>query len=64
MLNAQYFGAGINLQMTDDIFIYHRMSSDLEKQVVGRAQRIGRTDKLNIHYLCYDNEYLEDELTT
>lgn len=57
MLNAKYFGAGINLQMTDDIFVYHRMSSDLEKQVVGRAQRIGRTEALKIHYLCYDNEY-------
>lgn len=57
MLNAKYFGAGINLQMTDEIFVYHRMSSDLEKQVIGRAQRLGRTDPLNIHYLCYDNEY-------
>jgi hypothetical protein len=57
MLNAKYFGAGINLQMTDEIFVYHRMSNDLEKQVIGRAQRLGRTDALNIHYLCYDNEY-------
>jgi len=57
MLNATFFGAGINLQMTDDIFVYHRMSSDLEKQVIGRAQRLGRKDPLNIHYLCYDNEY-------
>jgi hypothetical protein len=57
MLNAKHFGAGINLQMTDDIFVYHRMSSDLEKQVIGRAQRLGRNEPLNIHYLCYDNEY-------
>jgi hypothetical protein len=57
MLNASFFGAGINLQMTDDIFVYHRMSPDLEKQVIGRAQRLGRIDPLNIHYLCYDNEY-------
>ena len=57
MLNATFFGAGINLQMTDDIFVYHRMRGDLEKQVIGRAQRLGRKEPLNIHYLCYDNEY-------
>ena len=57
LLNAQHFGAGLNLQFTDDILIYHRMSKDLEKQVVGRAQRLGRTTPLNITYLCYENEY-------
>jgi SNF2 family DNA or RNA helicase len=57
MLNAKYFGAGINLQMTDEVFVYHRMSGDLEKQVVGRAQRLGRKEPLCINYLCYENEY-------
>jgi hypothetical protein len=57
MLNAKYFGAGINLQMTDEVFVYHRMSGDLEKQIIGRAQRLGRKDPLCINYLCYENEY-------
>jgi len=57
LLNAKNFGAGLNLQMTDDIIIYHRMSKDLERQVIGRAQRLGRTEPLNINYLCYENEY-------
>lgn len=57
LLNASQFGAGLNLQFTDDIIIYHRMAWDLEKQVVGRAQRIGRTCALNINYLCFENEY-------
>jgi len=57
LLNAKYFGAGLNLQFTDEIIIYHRMSKDLESQVIGRAQRLGRTDPLKINYLCYDNEY-------
>ena len=57
LLNAKYFGAGLNLQFTDEIIIYHRMSKDLEKQVIGRAQRLGRTDALKINYLCYENEY-------
>lgn len=61
LLNASYFGAGMNLQFTDEIYIYHRMSLDLETQVVGRAQRLGRSQPLNIHYLCYENEYPENK---
>ena len=57
LLNAKHFGAGLNLQFTDEIIIYHRMSKDLETQVIGRAQRLGRKSPLNINYLCYDNEY-------
>ena len=57
LLNAKYFGAGLNVQCTDEIIIFHRMSTDLEAQVIGRAQRIGRTTPLIINYLCYTNEY-------
>jgi hypothetical protein len=56
MLNARYFGAGLNLEKTTDAIIYHKMSPDLEKQVIGRAQRPGRTCILNIWKLCYENE--------
>ena len=57
LLNAKNFGAGLNLQFTDNIFIFHRMNSDLENQVIGRAQRLGRSEPLSIHYMCYQNEY-------
>ena len=57
LLNAQYSGAGLNLEFTDEIIIFHRMSKDLECQVTGRAQRTGRTTQLVINYLCYENEY-------
>ena len=56
LLNAKHYGSGLNLQMTTDIVLYHRMSQDLEKQVVGRGQRLGRTSTVNVHYLCYENE--------
>jgi hypothetical protein len=56
LLNANNFGAGLNLQFTDDIVIFHRMAKDLERQVIGRAQRLGRTLPLRINYLCHDNE--------
>jgi hypothetical protein len=61
LLNARFFGAGLNLQMTDEIIIYHRMNSDLEKQVIGRAQRLGRETTLSIRYLCYNNEIPVEE---
>ena len=56
LLNAKYYGSGFNLQMTTDIVIYHRMEADLEKQIIGRGQRLGRTTPLNVNYLCYETE--------
>lgn len=56
MLNARFFGAGMNLQMATDVIMYHRFDKDLEEQVIGRAQRLGRKNKLNIFYLLHDNE--------
>ena len=46
----------MNLEMTTDIIIFHKMNDELEKQVIGRGQRLGRTSQLNVHYLCYENE--------
>ena len=56
LLNAKYFGSGLNLQMTSDIILYHRMDKELEKQIIGRGQRLGRKGALRIHYLCHENE--------
>lgn len=56
LLNARHFGAGLNLENTTDLIFYHGMDKDLEYQVLGRAQRPGRTCPLNIWHLCYDSE--------
>lgn len=56
LLNAKYFGSGLNLENTTDIIFYHKMGDPMTKQVIGRAQRPGRTSPLNIWRLCYDNE--------
>jgi len=58
MLNAQFFGAGMNLQMATDIIMYHRFTKEMEEQIVGRAQRLGRdiNSSLNVYYLLHDNE--------
>jgi SNF2 family DNA or RNA helicase len=54
-LNSRFNGAGINLQMTTDIIMYHEMPPTIEEQVIGRALRIGRKHDLNIHHLCLEN---------
>jgi hypothetical protein len=60
MLNAQHYGSGLNLQMATDVIMYHKFNKELEEQVIGRAQRLGRDTSLNIHYLLYDNEMAGD----
>ena len=51
-LNSNYNGAGINLQEATDIIFYHTYSNDnITKQIVGRANRIGRTGELYVHHL-------------
>jgi hypothetical protein len=58
MLNAQFFGAGMNLQMATDIVMYHRFTKEMEEQIIGRAQRLGRNinSPLCVYYLLHDNE--------
>jgi SNF2 family DNA or RNA helicase len=50
-LNSKFNGAGINLEMTTDVILYHEMDEHIEKQVIARAMRIGRTNTLTIHRL-------------
>jgi SNF2 family DNA or RNA helicase len=57
LLNTQYFGSGLNLEMATDIIVYHRLSDVDLKQAIGRAQRIGRTRPLRVTYLTHESEY-------
>ena len=56
MLNAVNYGSGLNLQSATDIIIYHELNNELETQVIGRAQRLGRKEGLNVYYLFHENE--------
>ena len=54
-LNSNFNGAGLNLTESTDIILCHQMS-DLQKvQIIGRANRIGRTQKLTVHQLLVNN---------
>lgn len=59
LINPSYYGSGLNLEATSDIIMFHKFDSEIEKQVVGRAQRPGRTKSLNIYYLLHENELNE-----
>jgi hypothetical protein len=56
LLHANYCANGINLENSSDIVLYHSMNKDTTTQIIGRGQRPGRTDTLNVWNLCYDNE--------
>lgn len=56
LLNSINFGAGMNLECASDIILYHRLTKEMEEQVIGRGQRIGRTTQLRVHYLIYEGE--------
>ena len=50
-LNSTFNGAGLNLTESTDIILCHQMTESQETQIIGRANRIGRTEKLNVHHL-------------
>ena len=56
LLNANYCANGINLENSSDIVLYHSMNKDRTTQIIGRGQRPGRNDALNVWNLCYENE--------
>jgi hypothetical protein len=51
LLNTIHSGAGLNLQETTDIILFHRIHEYQKIQVIGRANRIGRKVPLHVHYL-------------
>lgn len=48
-LTTLQYSAGIDLLNTTDIILYHDMSESTKIQIIGRANRIGRTIPLKIH---------------
>ena len=55
-LNARNMGAGLNIESATHVMLFHRMSAELESQIIGRANRLGRTNPLEVVYLIHDNE--------
>lgn len=55
-LNARNMGAGLNIQPATHVVLYHRMSVELQNQIVGRAMRMGRTEPLTVLHFLHGDE--------
>ena len=62
LLNSQYAGAGLNITAATHVILLHAMTHEEEKQVLGRAYRIGRKGVLTFIKLLHKGEeaYLDD----
>lgn len=56
LLNSTKDGCGLNLENTTHIVFLHYTNPQMVEQVIGRAQRPGRKNRLNIICLYYENE--------
>jgi len=55
-LDGMQFGAGLNLEVTTHIITMHEMKRDRYKQLIGRAQRPGRTTQLKVTNVRYQGQ--------
>jgi SNF2 family DNA or RNA helicase len=55
-LPTESAGAGLNLVSASHIVLFHAMTPEEEKQAVGRAYRLGRTEPLSVIRLLHDGE--------
>ena len=55
-IDPKNLGVGINLNLTTDIILLHKMNEDTEKQIIGRGFRIGMANNINIHHILHNNE--------
>ena len=56
LVNVQNYGSGLNMENTTDIIMMHKIDDATKKQVIGRAQRLGRSTPLNVWTMLYENE--------
>ena len=58
VINSIKHCAGLNLHACTDLIFAHKiLDTNIETQVIGRGQRLGRTSQLKVHYMFYQNEY-------
>ena len=61
LINGAKFASGVNLQVaTDLVFMHYMEDTDIVRQIIGRVQRIGRKHEVNIHFVFYENEIINN----
>lgn len=57
LLNSEHFATGMNLESASHVVLYHgNMTPNERQQIIGRAQRLGRTTNLNVVQMLHENE--------
>lgn len=56
LVNASAHRCGLDLSAATHVILFQRFCSETERQILGRAHRLGRTAELHIHRLLHQNE--------
>jgi SNF2 family DNA or RNA helicase len=56
LLNGLHIGAGLTITDATHVILLHAVSSEIEKQIVGRAYRDGRKNELHFIKLLHPDE--------
>lgn len=56
LLNSHYAGSGLNITAATHVILLHAMTHEEEKQILGRAYRMGRTAPLHFIRLLHPDE--------
>ena len=57
LINGEKYASGLNLQSATDLVFMHKiMDRNIESQIIGRIQRLGRVYKAHVHYILYNDE--------
>ena len=56
LLNSVHAGAGLTITAATHIILLHAMNIEEEKQILGRAYRLGRKEPLNVYKLVHQDE--------
>ena len=56
LMNSMQAGVGMDLKSASHIVLMHAMKLEEEKQIIGRAIRLGRTEQLNLVRLLHEGE--------
>ena len=55
-LNSVHAGAGLTITAATHVVLLHSMQLEEEKQILGRAYRLGRKEALNVYKLVHPDE--------
>jgi len=61
LMNTIQMGAGLNITDATHVILLHSMTHEEEKQILGRAYRMGRTGELTYVKLLHPDEVPPEE---